>query len=622
MLFSSPKNRMNVHYSAVDRIHDGSKMPLAKNLRAYPIQLRIFAWLLICIALLPVGIAESTDCPDQIQGYWKLDENTTGSYSDEIANNDGVCAGSCPVPTNGVVGRAQFFDGNFDNVTIGADASFDWSASHSFTIELWLRRNFGTISGGLEVFIGRADVGGLNWYIGIDTAGQAQAMLKASDGSGPGALTGTKDLRSSSSDPVWHHVALVRNASLSRTTLYVDGEVADSQNFSYAAGFASNTAALALGSLNGNNLFNGGLDEVAIYDRALDVDEMKSHYYLAFGYCNFYDSPVKIMPLGDSITAGSWAAGLPPVDERVSYRLDLWDSLQSNLYWSDFIGSQQNGSGIDPDFDDDHAGFGGISDNWLYTLLATGRNEVPPAQQITAGPYLEYYPADILLLHIGTNYPDTSPDQVEDILNQVDLYSKNITVVLARIIRRLDDLTVIPQFNDNIEDLANTRIAQGDKIIMLDIEDGAGFIYTEDPTQPYTSGDMYDFLHPNPSGYNKMAGTWFTVLEALLPQSEVPLITSSPSLSATTGLPYTYQIGADGLPSPTYQVVSGPSGMSVDALSGLVQWTPDTAGNYPVTVRALNWTGQHQQIFTISVGAGNGGGGGGGGGGCFISVMN
>ncbi len=543
------------------------------------------------------------NCPDGIADYWRLDESSTGSYQDYISGNNGVCDGGCPSPVSGVINNGQLFDGNNDGIAVAARSSFDWLASDSFSIELWIQRDSGAISS-LQAFVGRSDTAGLSWYIGINSSGYAQAQLKAADGSGPAQpLTGSKDLRSA--DSTWHHVVFVRNAQTSQNILYVDGEQEAAVSFdAYTADFDSAAAPLTLGLWNSGNRFNGALDEVALYKIALEANEIRSHYYIARDYCSIYDTPIKVMPMGDSITKGNWALGLPPDNEMVAYRWDLSNWLQNNLYWFDFIGSEHNGTGIDPGFDDAHAGFGGISDGQLYTLLATGVNQAPnPDETVTPGPYLQSYPTEIILLHIGTNYMDTSPNDVENILNQIDAFSKNVTVILARIIDRVPNDPDVQTFNNNVELLVNNRIAQGDKIIMVDMEDGAGINYTNDTTFPYTSGDMYDQLHPNPSGYNKMADNWFTTLETLLPQSEVPLFASIPSLIAAKGELYEYTSDAGNRPSPTYSVVSGPSGMTVDPQSGLVQWTPDTIGNFAVSLRALNWAGVDQQHFTILVNA-------------------
>ena len=70
--------------------------------------------------------------------------------------------------------------------------------------------------------------------------------------------------------------------------------------------------------------------------------------------------------------------------------------------------------------------------------------------------------------------------------------------------------------------MANNRIANGDKIILVDMENDADIIYE----LTANGGDMNDNLHPDlavdpfivDSGYGKMADVWFASLEDILPQ--------------------------------------------------------------------------------------------------------
>src|SRR5262249_14992612 len=56
------------------------------------------------------------------------------------------------------------------------------------------------------------------------------------------------------------------------------------------------------------------------------------------------------------------------------------------------------------------------------------------------------------------------------------------------------------------------------------------------------------------------------------------LTTASTALpSATAGATYTATITAIGYPAPTFSVVSGPPGLSIDANTGAITWTPTTA---------------------------------------------
>ncbi len=81
-----------------------------------------------------------------------------------------------------------------------------------------------------------------------------------------------------------------------------------------------------------------------------------------------------------------------------------------------------------------------------------------------------------------------------------------------------------------------------------------------------------------------------------------PLITSTPLTSAVTGQPYTYDVNATGVPSPTYSLLgTPPSGMSINTSTGVIQWTPTAAGPFSVTVEASNASGVDTQSFTVNV---------------------
>ena len=221
----------------------------------------------------------------------------------------------------------------------------------------------------------------------------------------------------------------------------------------------------------------------------------------------------RIMPLGNSITKGG-GSGETDTTIQISYRKALWDELLAAGYDVDFVGSLQAGQDTDPDFDPDHEGHAGWRDDEIASNIYD---------------WLDLNPADIILLHIGTNGLDISPDDVEDILDEIDRYEDNytaeITVILARIINRIDyvcpNSSTTTEFNDNVEDMAQDRIDDSenpDKIIIVDMECGAGFDY-----RGYNEGgDMWDLLHPYHfgEGYAKMADVWFTALQQILPNPD------------------------------------------------------------------------------------------------------
>jgi hypothetical protein len=215
-------------------------------------------------------------------------------------------------------------------------------------------------------------------------------------------------------------------------------------------------------------------------------------------------TPVRIMPLGDSITAGN-SSGVDDVTQRISYRKDLWDSLLAGNRSVNFVGSLINGE-FYAGFDPDHEGHGGWRDDQIALNIYDngGAN------------WLSNTPADVILLHIGTNALNPSPTDVESILNEIDQYetanNATVIVILARIINMVPVNSSVTQFNDNVRAMAQTRINNGDKIILVDMENGAGLVYAFQP-----AGDMWDSLHPYASGYTKMANVWINALIGILP---------------------------------------------------------------------------------------------------------
>jgi hypothetical protein len=87
----------------------------------------------------------------------------------------------------------------------------------------------------------------------------------------------------------------------------------------------------------------------------------------------------------------------------------------------------------------------------------------------------------------------------------------------------------------------------------------------------------------------------------LLAWDEPPSIDSTPITWATVGQLYTYQVYATGCPTPTYTLTVFPAGMTIDAYTGVIEWTPTTVGAVNVVVEAVNSQGVDTQNFTINV---------------------
>lgn len=82
-----------------------------------------------------------------------------------------------------------------------------------------------------------------------------------------------------------------------------------------------------------------------------------------------------------------------------------------------------------------------------------------------------------------------------------------------------------------------------------------------------------------------------------------PAFTSSPVTTAVVNAAYSYDANASGNPAATFSL-SGtpPTGMSIDATTGIISWTPTSTGSFAVTVQASNGVLPNAtQSFTIVV---------------------
>ena len=250
-------------------------------------------------------------------------------------------------------------------------------------------------------------------------------------------------------------------------------------------------------------------------------------------------------------------------------------------------------------------------------------------------------PVDVVLLHIGTNdltaeLPANVANEIGLILDNIDQYDggngADIWVILARIINRAPIDADTTALNNAIQSLADTRIAAGDKIIVVNMENK--LVYSIDQTAPYI-GDMWDALHPNASGYDKMATTWFDDGLFLI----LPVADAGPNRSVFEG--NTVQL--DGTFSNVPQVTNGNFSIVWNQTAGPIVslanadtltptfTAPAVSGSrilqFRLTIRdedntnitdddTIEITVTENLVSTVSNGAGGGGGG------CFIQTVS
>ena len=86
-------------------------------------------------------------------------------------------------------------------------------------------------------------------------------------------------------------------------------------------------------------------------------------------------------------------------------------------------------------------------------------------------------------------------------------------------------------------------------------------------------------------------------------ENKAPVINSSPITIAEVNQLYTYDIEATDTngDSLTYSLTVSPTGMSINSSSGVIAWTPDSEGDYDVTVEVSDGALTDTQSFIIHI---------------------
>ncbi|MFH2027684.1 MAG: LamG domain-containing protein, partial [Nanoarchaeota archaeon] len=157
-------------------------------------------------------------------------------------------------------GKDQFFDINQNNL-------IDFEADENFTIMLWFKTN----SSKQQTILMKGDAANPHYELSIINQNITFAIRDA--------INEVKVIGPSVTDNIWHHVAVTLNRENSRLTLYLDGSKIEEEDSSLI-GSITNVVNLEIGQhLGWIQFFNGTLDEISIYNRTLNILEIKQLSY-------------------------------------------------------------------------------------------------------------------------------------------------------------------------------------------------------------------------------------------------------------------------------------------------------------------------------------------------------
>ena len=280
--------------------------------------------------------------------------------------------------------------------------------------------------------------------------------------------------------------------------------------------------------------------------------------------------PLRIMPLGDSITYGANNDGIGG-----GYRYPLYVALTNAGYNVDYVGTQTSVTHPGLGAEINHEGHSG----WHVSAASNGlyENILPWLAQI-ADP-------DVVLIHIGTNdtgdvpnFPGTI-DELDALISRIASARPFAHIIVTTLLKRGADDTdsryvlINTYFNPYVEGVVDAHKVAGRRVHFLDMH-----AYLE-------RTDMYDNLHPNNAGYGKMADAWFPVVTNIVtPYGDlVAPAVATVRVATDTSVTVTFSKPIDLAASP--------------AVTNAASWTLSPAG----TVTAVSALSADQRAITLTV---------------------
>ena len=271
------------------------------------------AWGVVTSSNAVLAVVAPPSCatpPAGLVGWWPGE----GNANDIVSTNNGTLEGGASF-VSGEVGQAFGFDGSTGYVQV-PDSDLWAFGTNSFTVELWA--NFNAVPPGSlndpqgGSFIGNDEgTGPMNkWMFAL-----GGGLLHLSVYNPSGGQVWLVQAPFTPSPHQWYHLAVVRNGNV--FTMFLNGVAVGSETNGIAVPNAN--APLTIGHSEAF-YFNGELDEVSIYSRALSASEIAAIYNAgSAGKCRV--PFITAQPQGQTNNAGATVTFLvSTVDNPMGYQ--------------------------------------------------------------------------------------------------------------------------------------------------------------------------------------------------------------------------------------------------------------------------------------------------------------
>ena len=251
----------------------------------------------------------SASFASDLVAYWKFDEGTGTTTADSSGNGNAGTLINGPQWAPGIAGKALYFDGIDDNVTVLDSTTLN--PSSAFTISAWV--NPATTFTDFRSIL----VKNYKYYLYSNVIGYC------GDGNPVGGFSETANTTVCQPSPLpintWTHLSLTYDGSM--LTLYRGGIAVASSTASGT--LQPTTETLQIGASQYGEYFQGLIDEVRIYSRALKATEIQAIYQqmavsLPFDY-SMSSSGDRSVNAGSSVTDTISASLVSGAAQAVSF---------------------------------------------------------------------------------------------------------------------------------------------------------------------------------------------------------------------------------------------------------------------------------------------------------------
>ena len=232
---------------------------------------------------------------DGLVGYWKMDE-VSGNAADSSGNgNAGTWYGTGSHYPAGKFGNGGGFNGSDNYVDVVDNSTLDLETE--WTVTAWVRREGGCDTSNYSKIVSKWN----NYFIATDCVSGKDNKLYGCVGTGSGHTCngGNRDTTLPLNE--WHFLAFIYSESTQTANLYMDAEIV--HTITDVSATAGSSYDLYFGvpydSVTDQH-FNGKMDEVRIYNRALSAREIQQLYEYAPGPVGHWKMDEKV--LGNSQT--------------------------------------------------------------------------------------------------------------------------------------------------------------------------------------------------------------------------------------------------------------------------------------------------------------------------------